>query len=90
MEHDEGGNHAGHGHGKAQAGHGHGHGHGDPTATPASAFAIGIGLNLTFVVVEVVYGLLAHSMALVADAGHRARASPMMRASSGSSGGAGS
>jgi cobalt-zinc-cadmium efflux system protein len=68
MEHDEGGNHAGHGHGEAQAGHGHGHG--DPTATPASAFAIGIGLNLTFVVVEVVYGLLAHSMALVADAGH--------------------
>jgi cobalt-zinc-cadmium efflux system protein len=34
------------------------------------AFAIGIGLNLTFVVVEIVYGVVAHSLALVADAGH--------------------
>lgn len=36
----------------------------------STPFAIGIGLNLVFVVVEVVYGFLAHSMALVADAGH--------------------
>ncbi|MGC2519236.1 MAG: cation diffusion facilitator family transporter [Burkholderiales bacterium] len=34
------------------------------------AFAIGIGLNLAFVLVESVYGVLAHSMALLADAGH--------------------
>lgn len=34
------------------------------------AFAVGIGLNLAFVVVEAVYGILAHSMALLADAGH--------------------
>jgi cobalt-zinc-cadmium efflux system protein len=34
------------------------------------AFAIGVSLNLGFVVVEVIYGLLAHSMALLADAGH--------------------
>ena len=34
------------------------------------AFAMGIGLNFTFVVVEAVYGVLAHSMALLADAGH--------------------
>ena len=34
------------------------------------AFAIGIGLNLAFVVVEVVYGVLSHSVALLADAGH--------------------
>jgi cobalt-zinc-cadmium efflux system protein len=34
------------------------------------AFAIGIGLNTGFVVVEIVYGLLANSMALLADAGH--------------------
>ena len=34
------------------------------------AFAIGIGLNLAFVVVEVVYGILSHSVALLADAGH--------------------
>jgi cobalt-zinc-cadmium efflux system protein len=34
------------------------------------AFALGIGLNLAFVLVEAVYGVLAHSMALLADAGH--------------------
>ena len=34
------------------------------------AFAIGVALNLAYVVVEVVYGLIAHSLALVADAGH--------------------
>ena len=34
------------------------------------AFAIGTGLNVAFVLVEAVYGLRIHSMALVADAGH--------------------
>lgn len=34
------------------------------------AFAAGIALNLAFVAIETVYGLLAHSMALLADAGH--------------------
>ncbi len=34
------------------------------------AFAIGIGLNLTFVAVEALYGSLANSLALLADAGH--------------------
>jgi len=34
------------------------------------AFAFGIVLNLGFVAVEVTYGVLAHSMALLADAGH--------------------
>lgn len=34
------------------------------------AFAVGVGLNLTFVVVEVVFGLAAGSLALIADAGH--------------------
>jgi len=34
------------------------------------AFAIGVGLNTLFVAVEVVAGFLAHSMALLADAGH--------------------
>jgi len=34
------------------------------------AFAIGIGLNLGFVGVETVYGFLANSMSLLADAGH--------------------
>ena len=34
------------------------------------AFAIGIALNLGFVAIESVYGVLSHSMALLADAGH--------------------
>jgi len=34
------------------------------------AFALGVGLNTAFVAVEVVFGLLSGSMALVADAGH--------------------
>ncbi|MDO9017564.1 MAG: cation diffusion facilitator family transporter [Myxococcales bacterium] len=53
--------------------HGHpGHHHGVAVAAPApgSAFAVGVGLNLAFVVVEAVYGVLAHSMALLADAAH--------------------
>ncbi len=36
------------------------------------AFAIGIGLNVVFVVIEVIFGLLANSSALLADAGHNA------------------
>ena len=34
------------------------------------AFAIGIGLNVAFVGVEIVYGIIANSSALLADAGH--------------------
>jgi cobalt-zinc-cadmium efflux system protein len=62
--------HHDHGHGHA---HGHGHGHGHHHHAPASfgrAFAIGIALNSAFVVIEATYGILAGSMALVADAGH--------------------
>ena len=50
--------------------HGHGHGHVHGTADFSRAFAIGIVLNLGFVIVETVYGFIAGSMALVADAGH--------------------
>jgi cobalt-zinc-cadmium efflux system protein len=47
--------------------HGHGHAH----ATEASrAFAIGVGLNLVFVLVEVVAGVAARSVALLSDAAH--------------------
>jgi cobalt-zinc-cadmium efflux system protein len=59
----------GHGHGHAH-GHGHGHAHVHAPASFGRAFAIGITLNLAFVVVEAVYGFLANSMALLADAGH--------------------
>jgi cobalt-zinc-cadmium efflux system protein len=45
-------------------------GHVHAPANFGKAFAIGIGLNLTFVAVEFVYGLLANSVALIADAGH--------------------
>lgn len=34
------------------------------------AFAIGIALNVVFVVVEIFYGTIADSLALIADAGH--------------------
>jgi len=34
------------------------------------AFGFGIALNLIYVVLEIIYGLLVNSMALIADAGH--------------------
>ena len=34
------------------------------------AFAIGVALNLVFVVIEVFYGVMANSLALITDAGH--------------------
>jgi cobalt-zinc-cadmium efflux system protein len=46
------------------AGHAHHH------ADYSRAFAIGIALNLAIVALELVYGVLADSMALIADAGH--------------------
>jgi len=48
----------------------HGHGHSHAPASFGKAFAIGVALNMTYVVLEVVFGLFAHSIALVADAGH--------------------
>ena len=51
--------------------HSHGpNGHSHAPASFGRAFAIGVTLNLGFVVVEAVYGFLADSMALLADAGH--------------------
>ena len=50
--------------------HGHGHGHHHGPASYNRAFAIGVALNLGFVVVEAFYGFAAHSVALLADAGH--------------------
>ncbi|MBU0472716.1 MAG: cation diffusion facilitator family transporter [Bacteroidetes bacterium] len=34
------------------------------------AFAIGIALNVVYIVIEVIYGLIVNSLALIADAGH--------------------
>ena len=47
---------------------GHGHWHAPPSIN--AAFAIGVTLNLGFVIAEVFYGLAAHSLALLSDAGH--------------------
>jgi cobalt-zinc-cadmium efflux system protein len=61
----------GHAHVHAHDGHNHrGRAHGHAPASFGTAFAVGIGLNLTFVAVEFTYGVLANSMALMADAGH--------------------
>jgi len=50
--------------------HDHAHAHGHAKPGTGRAFLVGITLNLTFVVVEAVFGLLSHSLALIADAGH--------------------
>lgn len=61
---------AGHDHSHDHHGHGHGHGHAHGPPDYGRAFAIGVSLNLTFVAVEAFFGILAHSMALLADAAH--------------------
>jgi cobalt-zinc-cadmium efflux system protein len=62
-DHDHHDDHEDHGHDH------HHHAHFEP-GDFSRAFAIGIGLNITFVVIEVVFGLMADSLALLADAGH--------------------
>jgi cobalt-zinc-cadmium efflux system protein len=64
-EHHDHGGHEGNDHA-----HGGEHSHVHAPKNFGTAFAIGTALNLGFVIVEVIYGLLANSMALVADAGH--------------------
>ncbi|GAA4031268.1 cation diffusion facilitator family transporter [Actimicrobium antarcticum] len=63
--------HSGHGHGHDHDhDHGHGHHHHALPADHNAAFAIAIALNVVFVAVEFTYGFIAHSTALLADAGH--------------------
>ena len=77
--------HSEHRHGHSEHGHAptgahddhgtelHAHGVGGHQHAPANfgrAFAIGIALNLAYVLCEVFYGVVAHSLALLADAGH--------------------
>lgn len=55
--------------------HGHSHhdrhgSHGHMPKNFGQAFALGIALNTIYIIVEVIYGLLSGSMALLADAGH--------------------
>jgi cobalt-zinc-cadmium efflux system protein len=75
MTHDHDHSHADHSHGHDSHGHDHhGHSHGiGHSHVPTNfgrAFALTTALNLGLVVVQVVYGLIADSMALLADAGH--------------------
>ncbi|CAE6788795.1 cation diffusion facilitator family transporter [Paraburkholderia haematera] len=66
-------NHAGHSHaGNGHAGHSHaGHHHAHaPAAGHGRAFALAVALNVAIVVIQAVYGVIAHSTALLADAGH--------------------
>jgi cobalt-zinc-cadmium efflux system protein len=51
---------------RGHAHHHHDHGSEDFTR----AFALGIALNVAIVIIELVYGFLANSMALIADGGH--------------------
>ena len=64
---------AGHHHNHGHSTHSHHDRHGAHGHMPTNfsrAFALGIALNIIYIIVEVVYGLLAGSMALLADAGH--------------------
>ena len=67
------GSHAGHSHsahnhaGHSHSGHSHAHA---PAPGHGRAFALAVGLNVAIVLVQAVYGVIAHSTALLADAGH--------------------
>lgn len=66
-QHQSHDNSDGHSHNHA---HSPSHAHSHAPKTFDRAFAIGVTLNLGFVVVEVIFGFLANSLALLADAGH--------------------
>jgi cobalt-zinc-cadmium efflux system protein len=79
--HDHDHNHHGHAHNDDAApadrhrhahdhGRHHGHHHHHAPANFGPAFAIGAVLNIGFVLAEAVFGVLGHSVALLADAGH--------------------
>jgi cobalt-zinc-cadmium efflux system protein len=57
-------------HDHASHSHSHDHGHSHAPANFGVAFAVAAALNLGLVAAQVAYGLSAHSVALLADAGH--------------------
>ena len=61
-EHDHVQDHAGHDHGPL--------GHGHAPTTFGTAFLVAVLLNVGIVVAEVAFGIIGHSVALIADAGH--------------------
>jgi cobalt-zinc-cadmium efflux system protein len=52
--------------------YGHRHHHHAAPDTMGRSFAIGVGINLAYMVIEIIAGLFAHSLALLADAAHNA------------------
>lgn len=48
----------------------HNHLSNNPPSELNRAFIIGIAINIVFIIVEVIYGFVSNSMALVSDAGH--------------------
>ncbi|MGN8107703.1 cation diffusion facilitator family transporter [Paraburkholderia sp. 22098] len=67
---DSHGHGGGHSHGHSHAHAGHHHHHHTPVAGHGFAFALAVALNVAIVVIQALYGVLAHSTALLADAGH--------------------
>lgn len=65
--HDHDHDHDDHGHSHD---HHHGHGHVHEPASYGAAFLIGVTLNVAYIVAETVWGLMAHSLSLLSDAGH--------------------
>ncbi|HJT03439.1 MAG TPA: cation diffusion facilitator family transporter [Pseudonocardiaceae bacterium] len=61
--------HTGHGHGQGSGTHG-GHAHGVSADTDRRWLCIALGLIVAFMFVEVTVGVIAHSLALISDAGH--------------------
>lgn len=55
---------------KGHAVHGHGHGHDHTRGASARSLAIALALTTGFLIVEVVGGVLADSLALISDAAH--------------------
>lgn len=64
-QHDH--DHSSHGHS-----HSYKHSHNHAPTSYGRAFGVGITLNVLFIIIEVIYGLKANSLALLADAGHNA------------------
>ena len=64
--------HHDHGHEHSHAHHGlhHHHHHSHTIERLSTIYIIAVALNLTFVVVEVVAGIIGHSLGLLSDAGH--------------------
>ena len=59
-----------HDHAHDHHGHSHGIGHSHVPSNFGRTFAIATALNIALVAAQVIYGLYAHSLALLADAGH--------------------